>query len=145
MSTQYNILSSFLSIQTASPFWRSGSLYLGAMHFLWQAVVSLYSSIHQFCGWDLAEWLEHLAVNANVAKVLGSIPASSDTVESEGRQMMQCWIGSVHKQVFPELWHPSINIRQTGQILLPNNSNNPITHPPLPSHSLRVEITLLSL
>ncbi len=24
--------------------------------------------------------------------VMGSIPASSDTVESEGRQMKQCWI-----------------------------------------------------
>jgi len=28
-------------------------------------------------------------VNAKVATVLGSIPASSDTVESEGRQMKQ--------------------------------------------------------
>jgi hypothetical protein len=36
-------------------------------------------------GEDLAEWLERLAVNANVATVLGSIP-----VESEGRQMKQC-------------------------------------------------------
>jgi hypothetical protein len=34
--------------------------------------------------------IEHLAVNAKVATVLGSIPASSDTVESEGRQMKQC-------------------------------------------------------
>ena len=29
---------------------------------------------------------------AVVANVLGSIPASSDTVESEGRQVKQCWI-----------------------------------------------------
>jgi len=36
----------------------------------------------------VARWLERLAVNA---KVLGSIPVSSDTVESEGRQMKQCW------------------------------------------------------
>jgi hypothetical protein len=28
-------------------------------------------------GWDLAEWLEPLTVNAEVATVLGSIPASS--------------------------------------------------------------------
>jgi hypothetical protein len=41
-------------------------------------------------GWDLVEWLERLAVNAKVATVLGSIPASSDTAESEGRQMKQC-------------------------------------------------------
>ncbi len=44
------------------------------------------------CGWDLAEWLKRLTANAKVAFVLGSIPASSDTVESEGWQMNQCWI-----------------------------------------------------
>ncbi len=33
-------------------------------------------------------WLERLAVNV----VLGSIPASSETVESDGLQMKQCWI-----------------------------------------------------
>ncbi len=43
-------------------------------------------------GWDLADWLECLAVNVKVATVLGPNPASSDTVESEGRQMKQCWI-----------------------------------------------------
>jgi hypothetical protein len=31
-----------------------------------------------------------LTANAVIATVLGSIPASSDTVESEGRQMKQC-------------------------------------------------------
>ncbi len=36
------------------------------------------------CGWDLPEWLDGLTANSKVAKVLGSIPASSDTVESEG-------------------------------------------------------------
>ncbi len=36
------------------------------------------------------ERLEGLAVNAKVATVLGSIPSSSDTVESEGRQIKQC-------------------------------------------------------
>ncbi len=29
------------------------------------------------CGWDLAEWLERLTTNAEVATILGSIPASS--------------------------------------------------------------------
>ncbi len=38
-------------------------------------------------GWDLAELLERLTVNAVVATVLGSIQASSEIVESEGRQM----------------------------------------------------------
>jgi hypothetical protein len=33
-----------------------------------------------------------LTANAKVATVLGSIPASSDTVESDGRQMKQGWI-----------------------------------------------------
>ncbi len=41
---------------------------------------------------DLAKWLERLTANIEVATVLGSIPASSDTVESEGPQMKQCWI-----------------------------------------------------
>ncbi len=35
----------------------------------------------------VAKWLERLAV---IAKGLGSIPASSDTEESEGRQIKQC-------------------------------------------------------
>ncbi len=39
------------------------------------------------CGLDLAEWLERLTANAKVATVLGSIPASSETAESEWRQM----------------------------------------------------------
>ncbi len=36
---------------------------------------------------ELAEWLDRLAASAKVATVLGLIPASSDTVESEGRHM----------------------------------------------------------
>ncbi len=35
---------------------------------------------------------KRLIANAEVATVPGSSPASSDTVESEGRQMKQCWI-----------------------------------------------------
>jgi len=38
-------------------------------------------------GWYLEEWLERLKANANVATDLGSIPASCQTVESEGRHM----------------------------------------------------------
>ena len=37
-------------------------------------------------------WLEGLTANAKVATFLGSIPASSDTVKSEWRQMKQGWI-----------------------------------------------------
>jgi hypothetical protein len=38
----------------------------------------------------LADWLERLTANAKVETVLSSISASSDTVESEGRQMKNC-------------------------------------------------------
>ncbi len=38
-----------------------------------------------------------LMANTEVATVLGLIPASSDTVESEGRQMKQCWIKYMEK------------------------------------------------
>jgi hypothetical protein len=40
----------------------------------------------------LAEWLELLTANAKVATFMSSITASSDTQESEGRQMKQCRI-----------------------------------------------------
>jgi hypothetical protein len=50
------------------------------------------------CGWDLAAWLERLTANAVVATVLGSIPASSDTVVSEGRPMKQCWMSYIKRK-----------------------------------------------
>ncbi len=40
---------------------------------------------------DLAEWLVRLTDNVEVATVLGSIPASSDIVESEGRHDEAVW------------------------------------------------------
>ncbi len=43
-------------------------------------------------GRDLPKWLERLTADADVATVLGWIPASSDAVESKGRQMKQCWM-----------------------------------------------------
>jgi len=39
--------------------------------------------------------VDELTATAKVATVLGSIPASSDSVESEGRQMKQCWINYI--------------------------------------------------
>ncbi len=57
--------------------------------------------MRSFCGWDLAEWLERLTANAPVATVLGSIPASVGKVESEGRQMKQCWILYKQKEKNP--------------------------------------------
>ncbi len=38
------------------------------------------------------DFVDEMEVNAKVATVLDSIPASSDSVKSEGRQMKQCWI-----------------------------------------------------
>ncbi len=52
----------------------------------------LWMRFSRVCGWDLSEWLERLTVNAVVATDLGWIPASSDIMESEGRQMKQRWI-----------------------------------------------------
>ncbi len=52
--------------------------------------------------WDLAEWLKRPTVNAIVATVLGSIPAFTGTVESERRQMTQCWIKYLKIQKIPE-------------------------------------------
>ncbi len=51
------------------------------------------------CGWDLAEFLERLTVNGKFAKFLGSIPESSNTGESEGRQIKQCWIKNIKKYI----------------------------------------------
>ncbi len=42
-------------------------------------------------GWDLSKRLKRLTANAKVATVLGSIPASADTLESKGRQIKQSW------------------------------------------------------
>ncbi len=62
-------------------------------------------------GWDLVDWLER---HVNVATILGSIQASSDTAESEGRQIKQFWIkyfkksnkspvDNLHKFIFKKL------------------------------------------
>ncbi len=58
--------------------------------------IHIWMRYSQASGWDLANWLERLAVNA--ATVLGSFPASSDTGESEGRQMKQCWITYIKRK-----------------------------------------------
>ncbi len=50
------------------------------------------------CDLYIAKGLERPAVNAKVATVLGSIPASSDTMESEGRQMKQWWLEYIKKE-----------------------------------------------
>ncbi len=61
---------------------------------------------NNFSGWDLVKWLERLTAYAVVATVLGSIPASSGTVESEGRQIKgaQAW-DIRYRVIFTELSH----------------------------------------
>ncbi len=48
-------------------------------------------------GWDLAVLFERLMANAKVATFLGSIPATSDTEKSEGRQVKQCLIQYIYQ------------------------------------------------
>jgi hypothetical protein len=50
-----------------------------------------------------------LTATAKVAKVLGSIPASSDTVESEGRQMKQFRIMYIKNQK-PQFLSYTVNL-----------------------------------
>jgi hypothetical protein len=65
-------------------------------------------------GWDLAERLERLAVNAKVATVLDSIPVSSDTVESayikKEKSQNPPFIFAVY--VPPPLLHPSQSVKR---------------------------------
>ncbi len=63
-------------------------------HFSWEQNYFLRWDL-AYRGWDLTERLERLTATAKVATVLSSIPASPVTLESEGRQMKQCWIKSV--------------------------------------------------
>jgi hypothetical protein len=80
-------------------------IYLFKYFFVWKQLYYLFLALYKFFlndelllgssrvmhGLDLAECvLERLKANVEVATVLCSIPASPDTVESEGRQMKQC-------------------------------------------------------
>jgi hypothetical protein len=47
-------------------------------------------------------FVQSMTANAKVATVPRSIPASSDTVESEGLQMKQCWIQYIVRLEIPE-------------------------------------------
>ncbi len=60
--------------------------------------VHTFFAVVKLGGWDLAERLERLAVNATVATVLGSVPASSDTVESDGAAE-EAVLNNVHKKI----------------------------------------------
>ncbi len=72
-------------------------------------------------GWDLAEWWmssSHVWVRSSrlgksvwlPIQTLSSIPASFDTVESEGRQKTQCWIEYLKNQKVTPLQQNSIHI-----------------------------------
>jgi hypothetical protein len=68
------------------------------------------------CGGDLAEWLERLAVNAKVATVLDSIPASFDIVKSKEWQRKQCWITDIKKFPFTFI----VTCKNTSEVLKTN-------------------------
>jgi hypothetical protein len=53
-------------------------------------MVFMYYVFHNF-NKPTVHLLERLTANAKVATILFLIPASSDIVESEGRQTKQCW------------------------------------------------------
>jgi hypothetical protein len=48
---------------------------------------------------SIAEWLERLTVNTKVTTALGSIPASSDTLEYERRQMNKVYLRIFYKKL----------------------------------------------
>ncbi len=93
-------------------------------------------------------------VNAKVATVLGSTPAFSDTVESEGRQMRQYWITKkkVKKSSVLQCWIFSFDKKSDFSILNFNFlSSNPLDTDPEPhwnqcrSTTLSRVIIILSL
>ncbi len=70
----------------------------------WQDFLIFCTAFHS-CLSEVLWWMrssrvvrERLAVNAKVATVMGSIPASPDTVESEGQQMKQCWVTYIKRK-----------------------------------------------
>jgi hypothetical protein len=76
-------------------------IYIKRLKIMWMRSSWVY-------GWDLTEWLERLTANAEVATGLGSIPTSSDTVESEWRQMKECWIQYIERKKIPK--NPPVKI-----------------------------------
>jgi hypothetical protein len=57
---------------------------------LYRSIWLLYDDMRFELWMNLTEWLERLTANTKVATFLGSIPASFDTMESEGQQIKQC-------------------------------------------------------
>jgi hypothetical protein len=66
----------------------SSEFFLDLIHTRLDLILTRLDLIHQMRSSRVV--IERLAVNSKDAKVLSSIPTSSDTVEFEGRQMKQC-------------------------------------------------------
>ncbi len=64
------------------------NLYFRCMY----GILCFIGTFPRWMGFNRRVKLERLTANAEVATVLGSISASSDTLESEWRQIKQCWI-----------------------------------------------------
>jgi hypothetical protein len=82
---RHNNICTWHSCSLAMPYWR------------WNFNIFLLLNVYNFnalihCGLDLPEWLERMTADVTVATVLDSISESSDTVDSEGQLMKQCWI-----------------------------------------------------
>jgi hypothetical protein len=78
---------------------------------------------------DLAEWLDRLTASAEVATILGPIPASSETVESEGAAdeavlyktlILECLL-SYSRHFIIQIVHMLQGNDETNPVLLPNN------------------------
>ncbi len=109
-------------------------------------------------GWYLAGRLERLAAYAEVATVLGSIPASSDTVEFEVGQMRQCWIQYIEEEKIPLFFYYTV-YRHRSSLLPPPTSGEvtgsirtgkrKVAHPPPPhppeddQHSQTIPLIML--
>jgi len=85
------------------------------IHLLFSISFVLIRIYYSSSGWDLAEWSDRLTANAEVATVPGSIPASTDTMESEGRQMKQSWIQYIWKKIALSLLFDDATSRKTTQ------------------------------
>ncbi len=83
----------------------------GIVNFLYITVCVIHSCLYVLLFIEIRSslWLERLTAKAPVATVLGSIPASVGTVESEGRQMKQCWILYEQKEKNPPKKYKEIN------------------------------------
>ncbi len=84
----------------------------------------------RICGWSSRVQVRASDCQCQIATVLGSIPASSDTVKSEGRQIKQCWIQYMKKKNLPSHNKDIKAVSLVGQSKIPDNLSNCHTSAP---------------